>query len=76
MAISKKKERNARLNRQAGAELIADVTVGPTRGQELLLGLGESRVELGGAVDVKPSVFHTLEGHACHGVGICREGGK
>lgn len=69
--VSKRKEINTHLNRQACAELISNVTVSPTRGQELLLDLGESRVELGGTVDVKSSVLHTLESHACHGVSIC-----
>lgn len=58
---------------EAGAELVANVTVRPARGQELLLDLGERSSQRSGIVHVRAIVVHALKGHASHGVGVYRE---
>lgn len=58
------------MNREACAELIANVTVSPMRGQELLLDLAKGCVKLSGIVHMRTRVLHTLEGHTSHGIGI------
>lgn len=66
----RKEEKDPYLDREACAELIANVTVIPTRGQELLLDLAKGCVKLSGIVHMRTRVLHTLEGHTSHGIGI------
>lgn len=69
--VKRKKRQTTYLNCQTCAELIAHMTIRPTRGQNLLLNLAEGGVELSGVVRIKPRVLHTLECHSSHGIGIC-----
>lgn len=66
----KYEEKDLYLNCEARAELVADVTIGPARGQELLLDLGEGGVELSSIVHLRTGVLHTLESHSHHCIGV------
>lgn len=63
-------EKDSYLYCKTCAELVAEVTVSPTRSQKLLLNLAKGCVKFMYIVQMKTRVLHTLEGHTSHGIGI------
>lgn len=70
----KQAELSAYLNGEACAELIAEVTVSPTRGQERLFDRVKGYVKLSGTVHMRTRSLHTLQSHTSHGIRIYGEG--